>query len=203
MITTNDSAITDIKTMAANTHAGHLFEAIRCGDVQKAGWLLDGGVGTEVQNAEGDRPLHAASSGGSVEMVRLLLGRGADVLAKNPRTLATALHGVFENATLDPLGKALAQEKFRSLLEHGADLNAKDARGRTPMTCLLACFGTAFPFTQIYFKTEMDILTPFFGAMDDIIKKQQDRIRALETYVETIDPNASGAAGTTKLTKID
>ena len=188
----------------ANAHAGNLFDAIRCGDVQKVGWILDGGVGTEVQDAEGDRPLHVACSGGSVEMVRLLLGRGADVHARNPRTLATGLHVVFENATLDPVGKTLAQEKFRSLLEYGADMNAEDARGRTPMTCLLACFGTAFPFTQIYFKTEMDILTPFFGAMDDIIKKQQDRIRALETYIETVDPSASsGVSGTTKFTKID
>lgn len=79
--------------------------------------------GVNSTDEEGWAPLHSAASNGSVEIVEILLSRGADVNQKNDGG-RTALHyaaskGRFKIAEL--------------LLSHGAKINAKDKVGCTPL----------------------------------------------------------------------
>lgn len=98
-------------------------------DVRTARVLLDAGVdpdtaaGHPYETAPGretDRPLHFAAAAGNVEMVRLLLDKGAKVDARD-NTGKTALHF------------ASTPRAARTLLEAGADPVAKDASGATPL----------------------------------------------------------------------
>jgi len=68
-------------------------------------------------------PLHSAAFGGHVEIVKLLLERGADPNAKTDDGL-TPLHIAAFKGHVDVV---------RVLLEHGANPNAKDNNGQTPL----------------------------------------------------------------------
>jgi ankyrin repeat protein len=70
-----------------------------------------------------------AAAFGSVDAVRRLVERGADVNAKNSFG-ATAL-----------VYAAANEAKVRLLVAHGADVNARTRQGRTPLTIAAACDG--------------------------------------------------------------
>ncbi|MGD8377061.1 MAG: ankyrin repeat domain-containing protein, partial [Acidobacteriota bacterium] len=55
-----------------------LFAAVRAGDVAETGRLLDAGVPLESEDNYGSTPLLMAAANGRVDVVRLLLDRGAD-----------------------------------------------------------------------------------------------------------------------------
>jgi uncharacterized protein len=104
-----------------------IFEAAALGDIPSLGKLLDADP-ADVHNFSGDgwTPLHLAAAFAGPEAVRLLLGRGADVRAvsRNPQ----------QN---QPLHAALALsgdlETIRLLLDVGAEANATQAGGFTPL----------------------------------------------------------------------
>ena len=77
-------------------------------------------------NAMGGRemtPMHAAASGGHVNILRLLQGHGADVGIRN-KYGETPLHGASWSGKLDA---------GRCLLDLGADINARNDDGWTPL----------------------------------------------------------------------
>jgi len=74
-------------------------------------------------DAEGRTALHGAVAGGAVEIVRLLLARGADVNARDYEE-HTPLH--FAALRSEP-------DAARLLVEAGADLEARNDYGRTPL----------------------------------------------------------------------
>ena len=81
------------------------------------------------KNELGVMPLHAALYGRKVEVAKLLLAHGADVTARRggknfPRAGWTALHYA--------AGYGLV-ELIAPFLERGADVNARDDEGRTPL----------------------------------------------------------------------
>lgn len=101
-----------------------LFSAVRNGDLDMAVMLLDHGASVVHPNRFGMTPLTAAARvvDGSVDMMRLLIERGADVNAATMEG-STSLHqaawaGSVEGITL--------------LLESGARTDAVDSDGRTP-----------------------------------------------------------------------
>lgn len=101
-----------------------LHTAARSGDALQIARILDkGGISINATDATGWTPLHCAAQTTSAESVRMLLERGADVLAQTD-IKATALHIAAFNGRL-PISKLLVL--------YGADIHMKDKEGYTPL----------------------------------------------------------------------
>jgi ankyrin repeat protein len=105
------------------------FRAAGRGDLAAVRELLDDGLSPNTRNEAGYTPLMAAARGLQVEVIRLLLSRGADA------TLAdhdgdTALHCAVLQSTKDGAREAAC---VRLLIDAGAQPNARNANGRTPL----------------------------------------------------------------------
>ena len=135
-----------------NTHATRsgrspLCQALRNGDLARVRALLDAGAST---NSPGDAPLMAAMeapAGSQVELVSLLLNRGAGIYTPNdegklpihvatPAVLPLLLQAGADVNARDRLGRtplfyARSPEHAQQLLQAGADINARDDRGDT------------------------------------------------------------------------
>jgi ankyrin repeat protein len=106
-----------------------IHRAVDAGDADALKQLLDGGanvneriVSNEPQNSDwGCTPLHLAARDGRVDLVQLLIERGADVNARNHRG-ATPLHYA---ASSRPVSVFLLENKARA--------DVADESGRTPL----------------------------------------------------------------------
>lgn len=87
--------------------------------------LLDQGADPNhaSHNVQEVAPLHSAAAGRHLEIARMLINRGADVLARQAGEF-TPLHSAAQNGQI---------ELVELLLEHGADTQATSARGQTPL----------------------------------------------------------------------
>jgi ankyrin repeat protein len=86
-------------------------------------------VDVQITDRRGNTPLQYAAAFGSVEAMRILLDRGADVNARNG----------FDATPL--IWAASYPAKARLLIERGADVNAKSRQLRTPLMVAAACDG--------------------------------------------------------------
>lgn len=108
---------------------------------QEAQSLIDRGVRIDARTRQGCTALHFAAGRGLSDVVQVLLERGAvPNVASDAKQ--TPLHWVTkwawdpddgEHAILDQRDPVKQAESARLLLRHGADPNAKDFRGRTPL----------------------------------------------------------------------
>jgi hypothetical protein len=99
-----------------------LISAVRTGNTEAAGKLLD--ASPELINAHdlaGATPLHHAAGFGSLEIMRLLLARGADPNGTNRRKSTPLFWALYDEA------------KVRLLLEKGAKVDARTIDGRSPI----------------------------------------------------------------------
>ncbi len=98
----------------------YLIQATEYGLTDLVSFLLEKSADVTLKNGEGNTALHLAAVLGHKEIVSLLIKYKANVNIINPETSKTPLH----TATVDciPL-----------LIEAGADLNAKDLEGMTPL----------------------------------------------------------------------
>jgi hypothetical protein len=82
----------------------------------------------------GDTLLHLAAAGYRVEIVRLLLGAGADPNAAMNRRKTTPLHYAADGFITGPARDEKRQvETIRCLLENGADIHLQDMNGATAL----------------------------------------------------------------------
>lgn len=109
-----------------------LLEAISLGNMSNAVAALQGGAQVAITNGIRETPIHMATELGMTNLVELLLAKGADPNARlvNPpreeRSMRTPLHLV---AWLKPEHDATVS----LLLKAGADVNAQDKAGQTPL----------------------------------------------------------------------
>jgi hypothetical protein len=82
----------------------------------------------------GDTALHLAAAGYRVEIARLLLASGADPNAATNHRQSGPLHYAADGYIVGPAWDAQRQvQTIRCLLDAGADVNAKDKNGASPL----------------------------------------------------------------------
>jgi len=82
----------------------------------------------------GDTALHLAAAGHRTEMVRLFLDAGADVNVPGKHRNATPLHYAADGSVISPDWDPKQQVKtIQLLLKSGANINAQDKNGATPL----------------------------------------------------------------------
>ncbi len=104
-----------------------LHDAAMVGEAELAAVLIRSGADPEAREAEGHSPLHRASSG---EVARVLLAAGATVDVASGPTRGTALHQAARRGYV-----SVAQ----ALLDHGATIDARDAKKETPLRRAVNC----------------------------------------------------------------
>jgi ankyrin repeat protein len=85
--------------------------------------LLAKGVDVNAKSATNSTPLHDAALGGSVEVTRLLLDKGAEIEARESESDSTPLHVAAGWGRM---------EVVRLLIERGARKDVKNKAGKTP-----------------------------------------------------------------------
>jgi len=117
-----------VACLAASAQEPHekLYAAIRSNDLQRLKALLDEGVSANAEGLNKVTPLMDAAAIGSVDAMKTLIERRADVNAVNNYG-STAL-----------MLSATDAKKVRLLLDHGADVNVAARSGRTAL--IIAAF---------------------------------------------------------------
>ena len=103
-----------------------LYPAIRANDLAQLKTALDRGVSASEPDADGVPPLMHAAAVGSLDAMKLLLERRADVNARSTFGSTALMWSVTDPA------------KVRLLLDHGADVNVAARSGRTAL--IIAAF---------------------------------------------------------------
>jgi len=112
---------------ASNADTGEydrIAEAIKSEDVDAVRRVLDEGADVNAQGGYGQMPLHRAAPHASVEMVTLLLDRGAAIDAQDRQKGWSPLHEATNWRNV---------EVVRLLLERGAKPSLKATHGQTPL----------------------------------------------------------------------
>src|SRR5262245_22050053 len=94
-----------------NDSQDRLYSAIRANDLRQIKALLDGGSRANAEGPDGITPWMVAAETGSLEAMKMLIDRHADVNAKNTYGSTALMWSV-----TDP-------KKVRLLLDNGADVN--------------------------------------------------------------------------------
>ncbi len=104
-----------------------LHDAAMFGEAELAEVLIRSGADPDAKEAEGHTPLYRASTG---EVARVLLAAGATVDVTSGPTRGTALHQASRHGHI-----SVAE----ALLDHGATIDARDAKGETPLRRAVNC----------------------------------------------------------------
>jgi truncated hemoglobin YjbI/ankyrin repeat protein len=104
-----------------------LHEAAAAGDAELAAMLIRSGADSDAKEAEGHTPLYRASAG---DVARVLLAAGATADVTSGPTRGTPLHQAARRGCV-----SVAE----ALLDHGATIDARDAKGHTPLRRAINC----------------------------------------------------------------
>jgi ankyrin repeat protein len=106
-------------------------------------YLLDKGALMDVKDAFGRTPLMMAAGEGNIEVMKLLLARGADVSAVSDKEpFPKVKNGTIALGSFTALNLAVVfgtPERVKLLLDAGARVNQPDVRGMTPLMLAIAC----------------------------------------------------------------
>jgi ankyrin repeat protein len=104
-----------------------LHDAALVGEAELAAVLIRSGADPDAREAEGHTPLYRASTG---DVARVLLAAGATADVASGPTGGTALHQAARRGYV-----SVAQ----ALLDHGATIDARDAKKQTPLRRAVNC----------------------------------------------------------------
>jgi ankyrin repeat protein len=107
-----------------------LHQAALHSDPAMVALLLSKGASVDVRSKDGALPIHDAALGKSAEVVRFLAAKGASIASVTQDEMAqTPLHMAASFGRL---------EVIKALLDLGASIDVKDAKGRTPLDVAIA-----------------------------------------------------------------
>ena len=117
-----------------------LLAAASANDLDMARLFVEKGVDVNAATRRGDTPLQLAAGAGNLALVKLLLSKGANVNAATQGALQVrkgpiALNHLTALMYAAPYG---TPELLRALIDAGAQVNAKDIRGMTPLMLAVA-----------------------------------------------------------------
>jgi hypothetical protein len=121
-----------------------LHEAAMAGEAELAAALIRFGADPDAKEAEGHTPLYRASTG---EVARVILAAGASVDVTSGPTRGTPLHQAARRG---------CAEVAAALLDHGANIEARDAKGQTPLRRAVNC--RQLPVVQLLMQRGADPL---------------------------------------------
>jgi hypothetical protein len=101
-----------------------VISAAATGEIHLLDYLLAHGVDVNTRGQYGESPLGTAAGAGQMEAAQLLIGRGARL---DDRTLVTLKTPLIEAAQMNRTAMV------KLLLDHGADLSARDVLDRTAL----------------------------------------------------------------------
>jgi ankyrin repeat protein len=169
--------------------AYNLQNAIRSSNIDEINLLLADGIDVNIQY-NGRNALHVACEGGSAEIVRLILSRGADVNARRDNgdgltTLQNAIQGF--NCSL---------EIINILLEKGSEVNAIGPNGSLAINDAIRKSGDKTESMEILklllkFKAEVDPnIEQNSPVINSILHRRSDMLEVLLKH--NADPNKIG-----------
>ncbi len=118
-----------------------LFQAVKKGDINEVRRLISEEANVNAEDDDEKTPLHFAAENGHEEEVKALLNKGANVNAtdnkeETPFDLTTneKIKTLLQNtAELLKVAKSGDIQKVNSLINEGANVNATDQNGKTPL----------------------------------------------------------------------
>jgi hypothetical protein len=108
---------------------GELVDAINFRDLPRVSNLIEQGANVNEDDEDGLPPLYWAMVTGNLDFVRVLVDAGANLNRQVILGGGTYLHGVIKLHYIN----IKYVETFKYLVEHGADINAQDNGGYTPL----------------------------------------------------------------------
>ncbi|QEG01428.1 Ankyrin repeats (3 copies) [Stieleria maiorica] len=150
-IARDDPGVIDLKLPSSYQYERALHAAVRVDSAELAEIVLDHGVEVDVHDGEGYTPLFLAPErGASLDVVKLLVERGADIHVDNDNPLWSAIWHVSYGFGGMPIVRYLVKQGSRPrglthaaeagklrivqvLTELGANLNEVDEAGHTPL----------------------------------------------------------------------
>ena len=137
-----DATVSDVRGDTA------LGLAASIGETATMRLLLAAGADPKAPNSKGEPPIILATKSKNAAAVQMLIDKGVDVKVANT-SFNNVRNGPIAMIRLTPLHRAAAfgpLEMVSSLLQAGADVNARDSRALTPLMFAVA---TDFPSPQI------------------------------------------------------
>jgi len=115
-----------------------LAEACRTGQVRVARFLLEHGADAKAKDGDGWTPLHYSAHWANTGIMKLLLARGVPVNVRTTRPKEAMWGGVWDRfpagvTALHIAATCMTTDPARELIERGADVNARDSKGWTPL----------------------------------------------------------------------
>jgi ankyrin repeat protein len=118
--------------------SGTLYNAIRYGTIEEVRNIIESGADVNRADRNGMIPVHHAALAEDPEILETLIRAGGSV-NKTDEHGNTPLHTLFaEQSSLDDVNKKA--ERARLLLAHGANVNAVNLYGDTPLTMAVNSF---------------------------------------------------------------
>ncbi|TSJ80112.1 MAG: ankyrin repeat domain-containing protein (plasmid) [Candidatus Cardinium sp.] len=167
--------IQKIVSSATNTtmSAFSTLNAVRQKDMSRLKLLLAKG-GNPNESTISGAALEEAVRQSNYEMVSLLLDYGADPTYQDPRTNNTPLHYAADNMLFERTSQDVSDKIFISLIKHGAMVNSKNVKCKTPRDLVCSFDDPLFVLTEAgsirsgYF----DDIQPVFGLSGSKIKQK-------------------------------
>jgi ankyrin repeat protein len=124
----------DLKKMASDNWL--MYNAAGSGDTSILGFIIRSGFNVNDSTAFGDYPVNSAVFFRGFSTLKMLIDDGANVNAKSSLTFAMGLDALKGCTPLMFAAVSHDKPSFFYLLEHGADPNAKNKQGYTPLMLL-------------------------------------------------------------------